>query len=377
MTRIRRFLAVLSLVLAAGAAAAAPDAYPFAVAPGDVFGKVAGLEAGSGPKSDLTADERALFADARDGKFDQFSFADACLMAGGVTDPAARKTYLARLDRIEADARAALAGAATAAEKADRLLQFLHAGPMAKGYRAEQTDLHVLLDTGTFNCVSSAVLYNVVGRRVGLDLQAVEVPGHVFAVLYDGARRTDVETTNKDGFDPDRNKAAKAAGKAPAERHAGRRREVGEAGLAAVVAYNHGVALAKAKAYRAAVLANVRALALDPANPAAAQNAVAGLTNWPADLAKAGRYEEALAVLAVGREVVGDGKGSKGGALRANAVAVYDAWAQGHMKRGEWAEAIEVYERGLAALPGDKHLAHNLAYCRQEEGRPGKAPKAR
>ena len=58
--------------------------------------------------------------------------------------------------------------------------------------------------------------------------------------------------------------------------------------------------------------------------------------------------------------------------MRANTLAVYDAWANGHMKRGEWADAITVYERALAAVPGDKHLAHNLAYCRQEQGRAGK-----
>jgi tetratricopeptide (TPR) repeat protein len=285
-------------------------------------------------------------------------------MASGVTEPAARKTYLGRIDKIEADAKTGLTGAGTVREKAERLLRFLHAGPMKKGYRADQTDLHTLLDTGTFNCVSSAALYNVIGRRLGLDLRAVEVPGHVFAVLVDGGRRIDVETTNQDGFDPDREKGK------PGKRHPGTRREVGEAGLAAVIAYNHGVALAKARRFPAALAANLRALALDRDNPSAAANAVADLTNWPNELSKAGQYEEALAVLKVGRELTAGRPAADG--LKKNALAVFDAWAGGHMKRGEWAEAIRVYERGLAALPGDKHLAHNLAYCRQEQGRAGK-----
>jgi tetratricopeptide (TPR) repeat protein len=371
VTRLR--LAVLALILVAGPAAAAPTGYPFAVAPDKAFDTLAGLEAVSGQKFGPTADELALFAEARDGRWTKFSFADACLAASGVTDPAARRAYLARLDTIEADARNVLTGADTAAARGERLLRFLHAGPMARGYKSEQTDLHTLLDTGTFNCVSSAVLYNVIGRRLGLDLRAVEVPGHVFSVLYDGDRRIDVETTNKDGFDPDaaaREKVAKATGKAAVkERHAGHRREVGEAALAAIIAYNHGVTLTKAKNYHEAILANVRALALDRDNPSAAGNAIADLTNWPAELSKAGKYAEALAVLAVGRSLVGDGKESKGGVLRTNTVAVFDAWAQGHMKRGEWADAIRVYEQGLKALPGDKHLAHNLGYCRQEQGR--------
>lgn len=362
MTRTR-FAFALVLALTAHAVGAPTAGYPLAVAPDRAFDAVAGLDPAAGHVAPA-ADERALFADAADGTFHKFSFAEGCLMASGATDPAVRKKYLGQIDRIEADAKTALTGAGTVREKAERLLRFLHAGPMKKGYRADQTDLHTLLDTGTFNCVSSAALYNVIGRRLGLDLRAVEVPGHVFAVLVDAGRRIDVETTNKEGFDPDR-----AKGKA-GKRHAGTRREVGEAGLAAVIAYNHGVALAKAKRFPAALAANLRALALDRDNPSAAANAVADLTNWPTELSKAGKYEEALAVLKAGRELTAGRPAADG--LKKNALAVFDAWANGHMKRGEWAAAIRVYERGLAALPGDKHLARNLAYCRQEQGRAGK-----
>jgi tetratricopeptide (TPR) repeat protein len=364
MTRTAFTLVVLTLT--AGLAAAAPKGYPFAVAPDKTFDVLAGLDAVSGQKSAPTADEAALFADAADGKLDQFSFADACLIASGVTDPAGRKKYLARLDQIEADARKALAGAATPAEQGERLLKFLHAGPMAKGYKGHQTDLHTVLDTGTFNCVSSAALYNVIGRRLGLDLRAVEIPQHVFAVLYDGDKRIDVETTNKAGFDPsDKGPSAKKVTKA--ERHSGKRREIGEAGLAAVIAYNHGVTLAKEKRFHEATLANVRALALDPANPSAAQNAVADLTNWSLALSKAGKHGDALEVLKCGSRL-----DPKDGKFKNNTRAVYDAWAKTHMKDKDWAGAIKVYEGGLKDLPGDRHLKNNLAYCQQEQGRSGK-----
>ena len=50
-------------------------------------------------------------------------------------------------------------------------------------------------------------------------------------------------------------------------------------------------------------------------------------------------------------------------------MAVYDAWAKSHMKQKDWAGAIQVYEGGLKELPGDSRLKHNLAYCKQEQGR--------
>lgn len=485
MTTIRFFAATFALILTAGIADAgkpAKGAYPFAVAPEKALDKLVTLDKVSGQKYTVTKDEASLFADARDGKLDEVSFANACLLASGVTDREKLRSYLEKLDEIEAAARKAVANTKTVSETAKRLLEFLHAGPMAEGYESNQTDLHVVLDTGKFNCVSSAALYNVIGRRLGLDLKAVEIPEHVFSVLCDGDDRIDIETTNAKGFDPsDKEPSKKPITKA--QRHAKERREVGEAGLAAVIAYNHGVSLSREKQFHAAVSANFRALALDAANASAAKNAVADLCNWPLELVKTGEYENALTVLALGLELaptesslknnhkvvwaefadsrmkagkpeeavailrraakagtgedfetrqaylfagpaqdlmdagkwdealslidaglkavdvkaqkkLGDVRinlflqwsheelkkdqfekalavlkqacAEKDGRITNNTLAVYDTWADGHMKRSEWSEAIRVYEQGLKQLPGNSHLTNNLAYCREQ-----------
>jgi tetratricopeptide (TPR) repeat protein len=297
-----------------------------------------------------------------------------------------------------------------------------------------------------------------------------------------------VETTNALGYDPDREvkgrgKVTRPGGTA-GERHGDKRREVGEAGLAAVIAYNHGVAFSKEKKFTESVRANLRALALDPDNPSAAKNLVADLTNWPLELAKEKQYEAGLSVLAVGLEIAPKehslqnnhkalwaeyaeslmkagkaedavdvlrrarkalgsdefekrqgylfagpaeelvkagkwaealevidrgmrtvdpkalnvlkdqrvgvflrwgvqeyeagryeealkvleraAKEEKDGRILNNTLAVYDGWADKYIQRGQWAEAVRVYEKGLRQLPGDKHLAHNLAYCREQ-----------
>ena len=484
MTRTQITLALALLTLTAGLTAAAPKEYPFTVSPDKAFDRLAGLEKASGQKRSITEAEARLFADVRDGKLDEFSFAEACLIASGVTDAGARKKYVAEIDRIEADARKAVEAAKTPAEKGEKLLKFLHAGPMAKGYESKQTDLHTILDTGHFNCVSSAVLYNVIGRRLGLDLKAVEIPEHVFSVLCDGDKRIDIETTNALGFDPSDDQPSGAKKSTKAQRHANNRREVGETGLASIIAYNHGVGLSQEKKFHESILENFRALALDPTNPSAMKNAIADLTNWPLELSKESKYEEALSTLAIGLDLapktsalknnhkvlwneyaewrMKNGKAEealiilrraakadtgedfdtrqaylfakpahakmdagewdealkiidnglklvdakakkklreqrvgvflnwaskeqddgrfesaltvlkraaaeeKDSRIKNNTLAVYDAWANGHMSKGEWAKAIEIYEMGLKHLPGDPHLKGNLAYCRQE-----------
>ncbi len=347
MTRFTFRLATVALLLVSGLATATPPAkgeYPFPLPPDRAIAAVEKLGQATGTKLTLTDAERKLFEDARDGQLDTHSFADACLIASGVTDPAKRKEYLAKLDVIEADARKAVADAKTPAEKGDRLLKFLHDGPMKGGYASKQTDLHTVLDGGTFNCVSSAVLYNVIGRRLGLDLVAVEVPQHVFSALRDGDRRTDVETTTARGFDPKGEKTPK--GTPPADRYAGKRREVGELGLAAIIAYNHGVGLADEKKHGAALLTTFRALSLDPVGPGAATNARAALVNWAGDLAKAGKFEESLAVIATGLEIA-----PKDSALLNNHKVVWQEFADERMKAGKDEESLAVLRRAAKAIP--------------------------
>ena len=362
MSRTRIILAVVALILTLSPSfAGSPKSkgYPFQLPPEKAITLVEKLEKASGKTVTLTDDERKFLADARSGKI---SFGESCLMASGVTDAAQRKGYLAKLDTIEADARKAIADAKTPAEKAEKLLKFLHAGPMKGGYESKQTDLHTLLDNGKFNCVSSAVLFNVIGRRLDLNLTAVEVPQHVFSLLHDGDKAIDVETTSPRGMEANNVKTPK--GKAPKDRYAGQRREVDELGLASVIAYNHGVGLTEEKRFHEALMANFRALSLDANNPGAAQNILAGFTNWTGQLVDTGRYEEALAVTAAALQLC-----PKDSRLRNNSKAIYDSWASSYMKKNDWAQAIAVYEKGLAQMPGDSHLKNNLAYCKQEQAR--------
>lgn len=343
-----------TLFLAVGLASAEPPA-PLAVTPEEALKRLATLE---GRDPSTIKDVAELFAEVKAGTFDHYSFADACLIAGGVTDRLDRKHYKTKLDWIEAEARKATASSKSAVEDGDRLLKFLHTVSMAKGYKTEQSDMHVLLDTGEYNCVSSAALYTIIGQRLGLDVRTVETPQHVFCVLATRDRKIDVETTSARGFDVDpKRKVGPPKSEVPIEK----RREVSAAGLAAVVAYNHGVGLAQQKRLAESTRSYVLALGFDPDNRDASANLIANLVNWPVELAKSGKFAKAIEVIAVGRELA-----PREEKLRHNTLALYDEWAKVSIERKDWAGAIRVYEQALRELPGDKHLAINLAFCRQQ-----------
>lgn len=107
--------------------------------------------------------------------------------------------YTQTLTQWSADFNAQAAGWDDA-RKAEGLLLFLH--QKWKGYSIYQTRLDVLLDTGAYNCVSSAIAYMILGRAAGLDIQAVATTDHAFALVHLSGRDVDVETTTKYGFDP-------------------------------------------------------------------------------------------------------------------------------------------------------------------------------
>jgi tetratricopeptide (TPR) repeat protein len=312
---------------------------------------------------EVSTDETALFADVKDGKFQKWTFADAALMASGVTNPAKRKTYATRLDWMTESAKKAIAGGKSPETKADLLLRWLHGGTMAKGYKLNQTDLHTILESGTFNCVSSAVLYNVIGRRLGLDLRAVEVPDHAFSILYHGGKSADVETTTPVGFNPARDKAAQAQLEATTgfryipDSHRDQRREVGEAGLVAIIHYNHGVEHSKAKRHHEALLSYFRAMSLDPEFASAVKNALGELATWSVELARAGKFDEALLVCGAGLELA-----PQDYILVTNRKAIWIEWADSLMRAGKDDEAIALLRKAADATPSDaEYFKHQQA----------------
>jgi tetratricopeptide (TPR) repeat protein len=326
--------------------------YKFKESPAKAFDVLKQLESSAALNLSISPDEASLFTDARDGKLDQWSFAEAALVASGILQADQRKLYLERLNKVEAEARKAVSGSKEPFTQGAALLKFLHTGPMAKGYLSRQTNLSTILDTGQFNCVSSAALYNILGRRLGLDLRAIEVPDHAFSILYDGTNHADVETTTPDGFNPSRNKVAQAEFEKLTgfayipDGNRDRRREVGEVGLLSIIFYNHGVELMGEKRYPEALLAYFRAMSLDPEFASAVQNALAVLANWSGELSRQRQFEEALKVTAIGLQLA-----PQDAALVNNHKAVWSQWADTLAKEGKADDALAILRRAESAIP--------------------------
>lgn len=132
--------------------------------------------------------------------FDPADFARLALIASGAGD----ETVSALGERLEALAVELAGRLSTLPDdraRGDGVLAFIYKRVLTR-YSEFQTRLDLALETGEYNCVSSALLYYYFARRSGLEVSAVETPVHAFCTVTVGGKRVDVETTNPFGFEP-------------------------------------------------------------------------------------------------------------------------------------------------------------------------------
>lgn len=332
MFRLPIHAACLAFAVAFSSLALSGEAEPPGLTPEVLAARLAKL---TGDQLELVGREKDLLADAKQGKLSRVSLAEAALLASGVRDEVARKKYLDRIDALEKEARRATADVQAPYEKGARLLQWLHAGPMTD-YSKDQDHLPALLDEGKYNCVSSTVLYNVLGQRLGLELRGVLTWAHIFSVQYDGVASKDVETTRRNGHD--------LSNKTP------NRREVRDFGVLAAVFRNTASRMARQDRHPEAIRAALFAQTLDPSERPT-RDLENAFRNWCVSHVKRERFSDALAVVALGLEVLpGNAKvtGDRG--------YVYGSWARSHRGKGEWATGATLLIEAVSAHRGDRGI---------------------
>jgi hypothetical protein len=196
------------------------------------------------------------------------TIADAAIEFSGASDAAATasKEKLAVLLRRFRDEVANVNGEA---ELGERALQFLHKS-LFTGYSVTQTRVDTALESGIYNCVSSAVLYMIVARSVGLSVSGVRTSDHAFCSVLVNGQPVDVETTNPMGFNPGAKKEfmdsfGKVTGYAyvPPGNY-GDRRTIEEKELLSLILYNRVSEYGDSHFYRDAIQPAVSAFTLLP-----------------------------------------------------------------------------------------------------------------
>lgn len=146
----------------------------------------------------------------------------AILASGSPRASAGYDSIHGRVDAFVAKVRPAVEGEKTAYRKGLKLFQAMHAEffpaprttakgpatgaeaatPEAAGYDYDHSDLSAIFTRRKFNCISSALLYVVLGRHFGLEMKGVLMETHAFAQINTPeGKLIEVETTSPTGYD--------------------------------------------------------------------------------------------------------------------------------------------------------------------------------
>jgi hypothetical protein len=230
----------------------------------------------------------------------------AVAFSGTAGDPAAAaQAILAHARSFKAQS----AGLRDQRRLAEGALQYLHERILAR-YSERATSVDEAVRTGQYNCVSSAVLYAILARAVGLEVAGVRTRDHAFVSVTADGSPVDVETTNVYGFEPGRKKqftdsfgSVTGYSYVPPSNYRDRA-AISLKELLALVLYNRASEAGQDGKYREGVNPAVSSFVL-AGTPDFREAMRAAVSNYATSLAMRGDFETGLAFLAAVEEAWG------------------------------------------------------------------------
>ena len=292
--------------------AVADDKPPFHLQPHHVAPLVALNEAVAlmGPSDPpyVFPEELELFKNIAAGDLNKCDESEAILLASGLGNKAAREPYMTKIKLIANISRKVVDTATTPERKAGRLAFVLYNTQFKGGFEDSQVNIQKLLDEHKYNCVSSCVLFNLVGNQVGLKTRAVNVPGHVFLRMGDliiepisGETMTvsEHQKTVDDLWVKAGDYWKKTYGNT-------RSYESGNLGLVSEIYVDDSIGQLTKNHYEAAVAKMLKAASLDPKHPVVAYQLEKTLRAWFANTLKQNNYNKAQKIAAIYGQLYGD-----------------------------------------------------------------------
>jgi len=227
-------------------------------------------------------------------------------------------------------------------EQAEAALAYMHEG-LLKRYDERQTGVDVLLERGSYNCVSSGVVYAILLKALGLRVWGVRTSDHAFCRVQAGEQAFDVETTSPFGFDPGTRKeftddfgTVTGYSYVPPSNYRDRR-DIGEKQLLGLILFNRTAFASERREYLTAVPPAVDAYALLQ-DEESRERLITSLLNLASWYGMSGRFEEALEFLGRAAGRYGDDR------LDALQEDLTHNWVLSLIQKGEYAAAGQLLD---------------------------------
>lgn len=247
--------------------------------------------------------------------------------------------------------------------KAEMILDFMHQN-ITHEYRLEGTTMTNLLEHGRFNCVTGSILYCSLAEKAGLNVTAVELPGHAMCWVYlSNGEKLEVETTCASWFryrnDPETQRKVICKLIRDASPHLKDQTDqmllhqvpqpISDKRLIAKIYYNRGVDLLGINDFAGALEANAIAYCLDPQSKTTFGNLLATMNNWAIVLCNQKQFEQAAALLRTGLA-----HEPSYPPFQNNHTHVYHYWVEYLYRQGDIREALAIADTAGKEQPSQK-----------------------
>ncbi len=305
----------------------------------------------------LCYDEHRFLSECLAKAKTSYSLMEASIIASHPSNPAMANRLSRSYKQAEAKLLSRITPGDSKLRRAEKILVFMHEELMLGGYQLEQTTMENLFSNGRYNCVTATILYCCLGRAAGLEVRAVELPGHAMCWVKTERGEIDVETTCATWFQYLDDAATRKRvirdliRQAQDDVDTAQVRAISDRELIAKVYYNRGVDFLAVKDFRAALESNAIALLLDPTSSTTKGNLLATINNWALNLCYEGKFTQSAELLRKGLL-----EEPEYAMFRKNHVHVYHCWIDNLYRGGQMQEALSVAQTALLEQPTEPHF---------------------
>ncbi len=84
-------------------------------------------------------------------------------------------------------------------KRGEKILSILYDNLLSQYVKTHST-VDMAFEDGSYDCVSSSILYVCLAKAAGLCVAAKNIPGHTYVCMHSGTKKIDIETTTPNGF---------------------------------------------------------------------------------------------------------------------------------------------------------------------------------
>ncbi len=310
-------------------------------------------------EAELTSLEKKYFYNIHKNRNKLETYYDGFLIASGITENVEFEHYKGLLNKLRRDVAEYMKEHKnkTHYERGQLLLSWLYSSGTLKKYYLRSTLAGNLFDDGSYNCLSSTIIYTLLALELGLEPRAVFTSNHAFVSLNTEHGHVDVETTVAYGFNPGSKQIQefeKEQRIVYVPRSNYNDRQYVDVDFLVASVYGNAISLVSSQ-NKNNLTSYKKGFYISPTSDFFRNNIIILLNNKAIDQIKYKNYEEAASLLSTAIKF-----DSQNSITERNVIYYYHQQGIDYLNANDYPSAISVFEHALEVTKNDISVKNNL-----------------